>query len=73
MSDSKSKTPPGKGDMTPDFALFTHDEQTWRLSDQQSQPFVLLFFRCENLLQAGFWFCYCNLKQITSTEYNTKT
>lgn len=44
MSDLKSKTPPEKGDLAPDFALFTDDEEPWRLSDQQSRPVVLLFF-----------------------------
>ncbi len=44
MSDSKSKTAPEKGDLAPDFVLFTHDEEPWRLSGQQSQPVVLLFF-----------------------------
>lgn len=32
------------GDDAPDFELFTHEEDAWRLSDQRGAPVVLLFF-----------------------------
>ncbi|PEN15057.1 anti-oxidant AhpCTSA family protein [Longibacter salinarum] len=31
-------------DQAPDFTLFTHDMEPWKLSDKQGQPVVLLFF-----------------------------
>lgn len=32
------------GDDAPDFELYTHEEEAWRLSDHRGQPVVLLFF-----------------------------
>lgn len=33
-----------EGDPAPDFELYTDDNEPWRLSEQQDQPVVLLFF-----------------------------
>lgn len=33
-----------QGDTAPDFELFTHDMEPWKLSDHQGTPVVLLFF-----------------------------
>lgn len=33
-----------KGDEAPDFQIFTHDMEPWRLSDFRGEPVVLLFF-----------------------------
>ncbi len=32
------------GSVAPDFELFTHDSERWKLSDHRDQPVVLLFF-----------------------------
>ena len=32
------------GSVAPDFELYTHDSERWRLSDYRGQPVVLLFF-----------------------------
>lgn len=32
------------GDVAPDFELFTHETESWRLSEHRGQPVVLLFF-----------------------------
>jgi len=38
-----SRSAPTVGDPAPDFELYTHDMESWRLSDQ-ARPVVLLFF-----------------------------
>lgn len=43
MTDSTA-TGPSVGDEAPDFELYTHDADAWRLSDQSGTPVVLLFF-----------------------------
>jgi peroxiredoxin len=43
MTDSTT-TSPSVGDEAPDFELYTHDAEAWRLSDQRGTPVVLLFF-----------------------------
>lgn len=37
-------SPPTVGDDAPDFELYTHDTDAWRLSDHRGTPVVLLFF-----------------------------
>lgn len=37
-------TPLATGDTAPDFELYTHDQESWRLRDQRERPVVLLFF-----------------------------
>lgn len=44
MSDAPSEEGVAEGDPAPDFQLYTHDNEPWRLSDHQGQPVVLLFF-----------------------------
>jgi peroxiredoxin len=44
MTDSTATTEPGVGDPAPDFELYTHDSNVWRLSEQRGTPVVLLFF-----------------------------
>lgn len=43
MTDSTT-TGPSVGDSAPDFELYTHDADAWRLSDQRGKAVVLLFF-----------------------------
>lgn len=33
-----------EGESAPDFKLYTHDNEPWRLSDHRGEPVVLLFF-----------------------------
>ena len=44
MSTSSIESPPTEGEAAPDFALFTDDQQPWRLSRHRDEPIVLLFF-----------------------------
>ncbi len=44
MSTPSVASPPTEGDTAPDFALFTDDQQPWRLSEHRDEPVVLLFF-----------------------------
>lgn len=37
-------TPLSIGESAPDFELYTHDQELWRLSDHRGAPVVLLFF-----------------------------
>jgi len=37
-------TPLTTDDPAPDFELYTHEQESWRLSDQRGRPVVLLFF-----------------------------
>lgn len=43
MTDSTT-TGPAVGDEAPDFELYSHDSEAWRLSDHRGTPVVLLFF-----------------------------
>jgi len=43
MTDSTT-TGSSVGDEAPDFELYSHDSEAWRLSDHRGTPVVLLFF-----------------------------
>jgi len=44
MSSSDTESSVTVGDRAPDFKLFSHEQEPWRLSDHLDQPVVLLFF-----------------------------
>lgn len=44
MASSDASAPLAVGDYAPDFELYTHEEDAWRLSDHRGTPVVLLFF-----------------------------
>lgn len=44
MATSQATSSLSVGDQAPDFELYTHEEEAWRLSDHRGTPVVLLFF-----------------------------
>ncbi len=44
MASSQTTASLSVGDPAPDFELYTHKEEAWRLSDHRGTPVVLLFF-----------------------------